>query len=82
MQKQNGIDVVSLFDGLSGGQIALKKLGIKVKSYRASEIDKYAIQITQKNFHNTIHIGDALKIKAKKLGNIDLRIGGTPCQNF
>lgn len=82
MQKQDGIDVVSLFDGLSGGQIALKKLGIKVKSYRASEIDKYAIQITQKNFPKTIQLGDCTKIKAKKLGNVTLLFGGSPCQNF
>ena len=82
MQKQNGIDVVSLFDGMSCGQLALKKLGTKVKSYRASEIDKYAMQITQKNFPNTIQIGDVTKIKAKKLGNVDLLLGGSPCQNF
>ena len=50
--------VLSLFDGMSCGQIALKKLGVTVDEYYASEIDKYAIQVTQKNFPKTIQVGD------------------------
>jgi DNA (cytosine-5)-methyltransferase 3A len=77
-----GITVLSLFDGMSCGQIALKKLGIKVKQYFASEIDKHAIQVTQHNFPNTIQLGDVTKVFAKDLPKIDLLIGGSPCQGF
>jgi len=76
------MNVLSLFDGMSCGQIALKQLGIKVDKYYASEIDKYAIQIAQKNFPNTIHIGDVTKVLAKDLPKIDLLLGGSPCQGF
>jgi DNA-cytosine methyltransferase len=76
------MNVLSLFDGMSGGQIALKKLGITPENYFASEIDKYAIQITQKNFPNTIQLGDVTKITASGLPQIDLLIGGSPCQSF
>lgn len=77
-----GITVLSLFDGMSCGQIALQKLGIKVKQYYATEIDKYAIQVTQHNFPNTIQLGDVTKVFAKDLPKIDLLIGGSPCQGF
>lgn len=76
------MNVLSLFDGMSCGQIALKKLGIKVDNYFASEIDKYAIKVTKDNFPNTIHIGDVTKIDFKSLPKIDLLIGGSPCQGF
>ena len=76
------MNVLSLFDGMSCGQIALNQLGIKVDKYYASEIDKYAITITKKNFPNTIHIGDVTKIKAEDLEPIDLLMGGSPCQGF
>lgn len=84
--------VLSLFDGISCGQIALERIGIKVDKYYASEIDKNAIKVTQKNYPETIQIGDVTKIKYKdgKLYNgenvyetkIDLLIGGSPCQGF
>ena len=77
-----GINVLSLFDGMSCGQIALDKLGIKVNSYFASEIDKYAIQVTKHNYPNTKHIGDVTKVKGADLPKIDLLIGGSPCQGF
>ena len=77
-----GITVLSLFDGISCGQIALKRIGIPVDAYYASEIDKYAIQITQKNYPNTIQLGDATKLDGEKLPKIDLLIGGPPCQGF
>ena len=77
-----GINVLSLFDGMSCGQIALDKLGIKVNKYFASEIKKSAIEVTQHNYPNTIQLGDVTKIKSKDLPKIDLLIGGSPCQDF
>ncbi len=74
--------VLSLFDGMSCTQIALKNLGIKVDTYYASEIDKYGIQIAKKNFPNTIHLGDVKDIKGKDLPEIDLIVAGSPCQGF
>jgi len=56
------MNVLSLFDGMSGTQLALKKLGIKVDNYYASEIDKYAIKVTQANFPNTKQLGDVTKL--------------------
>ncbi len=77
-----GINVLSLFDGMSCGQIALDKLGVEVDKYYASEIDKYAMTIAKKNYPNTIHIGDVTKVDGTKLDKIDLMIGGSPCQGF
>ena len=74
--------VLSLFDGMSCGQIALERAGIKVNNYFASEIDKYAIQVAKHNYPNTQHIGDVTKVKASELPKIDLLIGGSPCQGF
>lgn len=76
------MNVLSLFDGMSCGQIALKELGINVDKYFASEIDRHAISQTQTNFPNTIQLGDVTKVKAKDLPVIDLLIGGSPCQGF
>lgn len=77
-----GITVLSCFDGMSCAQIALKELGVKVDKYYASEIDKYAIQVTQHNFPNTIQIGDITKVTAKDLPKIDFVCSGSPCQGF
>ena len=77
-----GINVLSLFDGMSCGQIALNKLKIEYDNYFACEIDKYAIEITQKNFPNTKQLGDVTLIKGEDLPKIDLLIGGSPCQGF
>jgi site-specific DNA-cytosine methylase len=77
-----GINVLSLFDGMSCGQIALEKAGIEVNNYYASEIDKYAIAIAKKNYPNTKHIGSVIEVKGKDLPKIDLLIGGSPCQGF
>ncbi|MGK7892360.1 MAG: DNA (cytosine-5-)-methyltransferase [Xenococcus sp. (in: cyanobacteria)] len=74
--------VLSLFDGISGGQQALKELGIKIESYYASEIDKHAIKITQKNHPNTIQLGDVTKLDPNQLPEIDLLLCGSPCQGF
>lgn len=81
----NYINVLSVFDGMSCGQIALKKAGVKYDKYYASEIDKYAIKTTQKNYPDTIQLGDIQKIDEEildSLGEIDLLIGGSPCQGF
>jgi DNA (cytosine-5)-methyltransferase 3A len=74
--------VLSLFDGMSCGQIALNRVGIEYDNYFASEIDKHAIKVTQTNYSNTIQLGDATKVKASDLPKIDLLIGGSPCQGF
>lgn len=76
------MNVLSLFDGMSCGQIALERVGIKVENYFASEIDKYAMQVTKHNYPNTKHIGDVTKVKGDELPKIDLLIGGSPCQGF
>ena len=76
------MNVLSLFDGMSCGQIALNKLGIKIDNYFASEIDKHAINVTINNFPKTQHLGDVTQLKAEDLPKIDLLIGGSPCQGF
>lgn len=76
------MNVLSVFDGMSCGQIALERVGIKVDNYFASEIDKYAIKVTQKNYPNTKHIGSVVDVTASDLPKIDLLIGGSPCQGF
>lgn len=78
----DGITVLSLFDGMSCGQLALQKLGVPIKAYYAAEIDKYAMKVTQHNFPNTIQLGDVCGILPEKLPKIDLLIGGSPCQGF
>ena len=79
-----GINVLSLFDGMSCGQIALNKLGIDYDKYFACEIDKYAMQVTQHNFPDTIQLGDVQFVTKETFGThkIDLVIGGSPCQGF
>lgn len=74
--------VLSLFDGMSCGQIALKELGVKVVKYYASEIDKHAIKQTMLNFPGTIQLGSVTDVDVSKLDKIDLLIGGSPCTNF
>ncbi len=76
------MNVLSLFDGMSCGQIALDKLGIKVDNYFASEIDKHAIKTTKRNYPNTKHLGDVTKVKYSGNHKIDLLIAGSPCQGF
>lgn len=76
--------VLSLFDGISAGQLALQRAGITVDAYYASEIDKYAISVTQRQYPNTIQLGDVTKWREWDIpwGEIDLVIGGSPCQGF
>ena len=74
--------VLSLFDGMSCGQIALDQLGIPVEKYYASEIDKYAIKVTQANYPNTVQVGDICDLDAKDYKDVDLIQAGSPCQGF
>lgn len=76
------MNVLSLFDGMSCGQIALTNLGCFPDKYHASEVDKFAIQQTRHVFPDTIHIGDVTRVDVSKLDKIDLIIGGSPCQSF
>ena len=85
------MNVLSLFDGMSCGQLALQRAGIEVDNYFASEIDKYAIEVARKNFPNTIELGNVTRIDTKDLlewcgklksKGIDLLMGGSPCQGF
>jgi len=76
------LTVLSLFDGMSCGRLALQRAGIPVKVYYASEVDKYAIQIAKKNFPDTVHIGDVKTVIRQDLPKIDIVMGGFPCQAF
>ncbi len=91
--KQKGMKVLSLCDGMSCGQLALKKLGIPIEAYYAAEIKDVAIKVTLDNFPNTIEIGDVNKVSYKdgilttengdlQVGQIDLVMFGSPCQTF
>lgn len=79
-----GITVLSLFDGISCGRIALERAGIKVKEYYASEIDQFAMQVSKKNYPTIIQLGDVTTWRKWDIdwANIDLLIGGSPCQGF
>lgn len=78
------MNVLSLFDGMSCGQIALERAGISVDKYYAAELDKWAIQVTQANYPDTIQLGDVTKWRDWDIdwSSIDLLIGGSPCQGF
>ncbi len=78
----NSFNVLSLFDGMSCGQIALDRLGIQVDNYYASEINKDAIIVTQSNYPKTQQLGNVLGVKGDQLPQIDLLIGGSPCTGF
>ena len=89
------MNVLSLFDWISCGRVALERAGIKIDNYFASEIDKYAIQVSKKNYPDNIHIGSVTDVYYNWWSlyncnqdepifnwNIDLIIGGSPCQSF
>jgi len=80
--KNEGINVFSLFDGISVAQLALEELGITVNNYYASEIDANPIKVTKYHFPNTIQLGDVKKIDTNELPNIDLLVCGSPCQDL
>jgi len=76
-------NVLSLFDGISCGQVALHRAGIPINKYYASEIDQRAVKVTQRNWPKTIQFGDVTKIKKEHfMSPIDILIGGSPCQGF
>ena len=76
------MNVLSLFDGISCGQLALQRIGVEVENYFASEIDKNAISVTQHHFPNTVQLGSVVGLDTSTLPQIDLLIGGSPCQSF
>jgi DNA (cytosine-5)-methyltransferase 3A len=76
------LNVLSLFDGMSCGRLALDRLGVPINMYCASEIDKYAIQIARKNYLDTVHLGDVCKVDSEGMPVIDLLLAGSPCQGF
>jgi site-specific DNA-cytosine methylase len=88
----NHLNVLSLFDGISCGQVALERAGIKVNKYFASEIKPNAVKVTEFHYPSTIHIGDVTKVRYSngilysEAGEwkieIDMVIGGSPCQDF
>ncbi len=78
----DGLTVLSLFDGMSCGAIALREAGIRVKQYFASEIDNTAIRQTRLNFPDTVQLGNVVGLDVSRLPPIDLLIGGSPCQGF
>lgn len=87
------MNVLSLFDGISCGMVALERVGIPITNYYASEIDKDAIKVSNDNYPNIIRVGDVTKLSYSGgvlyteygelvCGKIDLLIGGSPCQDF
>lgn len=76
------MNVLSLFDGMSCGQIALNRLGFNIENYFASEIEQSSMIVTMKNFPNTKQLGDVMKVNGYDLPKIDLLFGGSPCTNF
>jgi len=76
------MNVLSLFDGMSCGMLALDRLGIKVDKYYASEIDKYAMQVSAANYPEIIQVGDVCDLKSEDFKDIDLILAGSPCQGF
>jgi DNA (cytosine-5)-methyltransferase 3A len=76
------MNVLSLFDGISCGQVALRESGIPIQTYYASEVDSHAISVTQKNFPTTKQIGDVRKVQTRHLPRIDILLAGSPCQGF
>ena len=80
MSNNIGINVLSCFDGMSCGQIALDRMGVQYNNYFASEIDSNAIEVTNDNFPNTVQLGDITRLDTSELPTIDLLLGGSPCQ--
>ena len=76
------LNVLSLFDGISCGRLALERAGIPIEKYYASEICDYSIKIAKKNFPQIIEVGDVRDVKGENFENIDIVIGGSPCQSF
>ena len=82
MNKEKGINVLSLFDGISTGKLALQELNIPIAKYYASEIDNNAIKVAEHHFPDTIQLGDIKQVDGTLLPPIDLLIAGSPCQDL
>lgn len=82
VQAQYSMNILSLFDGMSCGRVALERAGVPITNYYASEIDKYALKVSKHNYPDIIQLGDVKELKADSLPKIDLVIGGFPCQSF
>lgn len=82
MNQNKGINVLSLFDGISIAQLALKELNIPIDNFYASEIDNNTIKVTQNHFPDTIQLGDIKQVDGKSLQPIDLLVAGSPCQDL
>ena len=76
------MNILSLFDGISCGRVALERAGIKVDNYYSSEIDEFAIHVSRHNYPDIKQIGNVLNVDGSRLGEIDLLMGGSPCQGF
>lgn len=81
-EMNSGLRVLSLFDGMGCGRIALQELGIPIDTYYASEVDKFAIRQTKMNFPDIVHLGDVRGIQGASLGHIDIILAGSPCQSL
>lgn len=77
-----GLNVLSLFDGISCGRLALERVGLPINTYYASEVNTYSIEVAKKNFPDIIEIGDVREVEPSNYTGIDLLMGGSPCQNF
>lgn len=75
-------NVLSICDGMACGRLAIERANIDIQSYYASEINKYPIQVAKNNFHDIVHVGDLLNINGSDYDDVDLVIGGTPCNSF
>ena len=73
---------LSLFDGMSCGQLALQRAGVSVDYYLASEVDQYAMTVTKKNFPETVHLGDVREVDGTSMVGPFILMGGSPCQSF
>lgn len=76
------MNVLSLFDGMSCGRLALERSGIVIDNYYASEIDKYSIRVSVSNYPDIVQLGSVIGVEVGNLPKIDLLIGGSPCQSF
>jgi len=74
--------ILSLFDGISCARVALDRVGIPVEMYYASEIDKYAMQVSAKNYPDIVQVGSVVDFHPTPLVKVDLLIGGSPCQDL
>ncbi len=82
MRRTIKLRVLSLFDGISCARVALERVGFRLERYCASEIDTYAIKVAQKNYPDTVQVGDITQLQGKDFENLDLIIGGSPCQDL